>query len=76
MKLDKEAGEVPLCAPLYCLGKEAENILKTFVYDAKGDENRYKEVLDKLERYFVPKVNVIHERVSAHQSQVRVWKRS
>ncbi|KAI2644440.1 Retrovirus-related Pol polyprotein from transposon opus [Labeo rohita] len=66
-KLDKESGEVQVCTLLYSLGKEAEHIVSTFVYAAEGDENRYDIVLDKLDNYFVPKVNVIHERARFHQ---------
>ncbi|KAI2646083.1 Retrovirus-related Pol polyprotein from transposon opus [Labeo rohita] len=66
-KLDKESGEVQVCTLLYSLRKEAEHIVSTFVYTAEGDENRYDIVLDKLDNYFVPKVNVIHERARFHQ---------
>lgn len=65
-KLDKES-EVQACTLLYSLGKEAEHIVSTFVYVAEGDENRYNIVLEKLDNYFVPKVNVIHERARFHQ---------
>lgn len=52
---------------MYSLGKEAEHIVSTFVYAADGDENRYDIVLEKLNNYFVPKVNVIHERARFYQ---------
>ena len=44
------------------LGKESEHVFKTFEFDARGDENKFEAVLNKLDNYFVPKVNVIHER--------------
>lgn len=67
-KLDKEDGEVQVCTLLYSLGPEAEHIIKTFVYADEGDENEYEVVLEKkLDKYFVPKVHVIHERARFHQ---------
>ncbi len=71
--LDKESREVQVCTLLYSLGKEAEHIVSTFEYTEDGDENRYNIVLEKLDNYFVPKVNVIHERVRFYQ---RVQKHS
>ena len=49
------------------LGKESEHVFKTFEFDARGDENKFEAVLNKLDNYFVPKVNVIHERARFHQ---------
>lgn len=33
----------------------------------RGDKNKYDVVLVKLDRHFVPKVNVIHKRVRFYQ---------
>ena len=49
------------------MGKEAEQVFKTFQFDQRGDENKYETVLDELDNYFVPRVNVIHERAHLHQ---------
>ncbi len=59
--------EVQVCTLLYSLGKEAEHIISTFVYVTEADENKYDIVLKKLDNYFVPEVNVIHERARFHQ---------
>ena len=66
-KLHKETGEVQVCTLLYSLGKEAEQVFKTFQFDQRGDKSKYETVLDKLDNYFVPRVNVIHERARFHQ---------
>ena len=52
---------------LYSLGKESEQVFKTFHFDSDEDEEVYETVLGKLDSYFVPKVNVIHERARFHQ---------
>ncbi len=66
-KLHKELGEVQVCTLLYSLGKEAEQVFKTFRFAGRGDDQKYETVLCKLDNYFVPKVNVIHERARFHQ---------
>lgn len=66
-KLHKETEEVQVCTLLYSLGKEAEHVFKTFSFAEEGDENKYEAVLEKLDNYFVPKVNVIHERARFYQ---------
>lgn len=56
-----------VCTLLYALGNEAENIVKTFVYVNNGDGDVYEFVLDKLDKYFMPKVDVIHKSARFHQ---------
>ena len=64
------------------MGKEAEQVFKTFQFDQRGDENKYETVLDKLDNYFVPEVNVIHEpahflqRVQKHGESLEEYIRS
>ena len=43
------------------MGKEAEHILKSLVFDEE-DKEKYEKVLEKYDEYFVPKKNMIHER--------------
>lgn len=52
---------------LYSLESEAEHIVKTFVCANAVDENNYDVIMDKLDTYFRPKVNVIHKRARFHQ---------
>lgn len=56
-----------VCTLLCTLGSEAKNIVKTFVYAKNGDGDVYEFVLDKLDKYFMPKVNVIHKSARFHQ---------
>lgn len=65
VKLNKEEDEVQVCTLIYALGKEAEQIYKTFVFEV-GEEEDYETVLGKFDSYFVPQVNVIHERARFH----------
>ncbi len=64
-KLDKEEAEVQVCTLLYSMGKEAEQVYQTFTF-GKGDREDYDAVITKLDNYFVPKVNVIHEHARFH----------
>ncbi|XP_060723274.1 uncharacterized protein K02A2.6-like [Tachysurus vachellii] len=49
------------------MGKEAEQVYQTFTF-GEGERERedYDNVIRKLDDYFVPKVNVIHERARFH----------
>lgn len=66
-KLKKEDAEVQVCTLLYSLGKEAEQVYKTFMFSDEDDQNDYETVMEKLDNYFVPKVKTIHERAHFHQ---------
>lgn len=70
-KLNLEDGEVQVCTLLYSLGKEAEQVYKTFAFDEGEGEDDYEIVLEKLNNYFVPKVNTIHVRARFHQRTQR-----
>ncbi|CAL9695394.1 unnamed protein product [Knipowitschia caucasica] len=70
-KLNLEDGEVQVCTLLYSLGKEAEQVYKTFVFEEGEDDDDYEIVLGKLDNYFIPKVNTIHERARFHQRTQR-----
>lgn len=61
-KLNDESGAVQVSTLLYTLSREAEQVFNTFVFGEEEDEDDYDTVLDKLNTYFIPKVNVIHER--------------
>lgn len=65
-KLNQDSGEVQVAALVYSMGKEAENIFKSFGLTAE-DEKNYDTVLEKFEGHFVPKTNTIHERAKFHQ---------
>ena len=64
-KLNKDDEEVQVCSLIYAMGREAEGIFKTFVFN-EGDEKKYDKVIEKFDAYFVPKKNVIHERAKFH----------
>lgn len=64
-KLDKEEAEVQIYTLLYSMGKEAEQVYQTFTF-REGEREDYDNVTRKLDDYFVPKVNVIHERARFH----------
>lgn len=77
-KLDQDSGEVQVNTLLYAMGKEAEAIYESFVYDQiqraedwDGEEvdpeMNYDIVINKFHEHFVPKRNVIHERACFHR---------
>lgn len=47
----------------YAIGREAEQVFNTFVFE-EGEDEDYDSVVEKLNTYFIPKVNVIHERAN------------
>ncbi|MCG8045737.1 MAG: reverse transcriptase domain-containing protein, partial [Candidatus Thiodiazotropha endolucinida] len=67
-KLNKEEGEVQVSSLIYTMGKEAENVFKSFELDAEDSKN-YATVLEKFDLHFIPKRNYIHERAKFHQRQ-------
>ena len=81
-KLDRDSGEVQVNTLLYAMGREAEAIYDSFVYDGAeedddvdddGEAGRsrpeldYDTVIAKFSDHFVPKRNVIHERACFHK---------
>lgn len=49
------------------MGKEAENIYKSFVFRDKDDKEDFDMVIEKFEQDFIPRRNVIYERAHFHQ---------
>ena len=60
-KIDKEDARIRINDLVYTMGSDAETVYTSFKLSA-DDEKNYKTVLDKFNDYFVPQVNVIHER--------------
>ena len=60
-KVAKEEGEIRVNDLVYTMGSDAEPVIKSFKL-TEAQKNNYEYVLGKLNTYFVPKVNVIHER--------------
>ena len=61
-KLDKEEGSVQVSQLIYVMGIQAEDVYKQFVFTDDADKSNFDIVLKKFSDYFVPKVNIIHER--------------
>lgn len=66
-KLHEDDESVQVSSLIYTMGKEAEHVFKSFVFDDARDKDKYKPVLKKFDEYFIPKRNVIHERAKFHQ---------
>ena len=64
-KLKKEEMDIQISALIYCMGAEAEKIYSTFAM--KAEEENFLNVIARFDAYFVPKVNIIHERANFHQ---------
>lgn len=65
-KLNKEEDIVQISALIYAMGRQGEHIFKSLVFETAGDEDKYEKVVEKLNGYFIPKRNVIHERAKFH----------
>ena len=77
-KMHEEAGAIQVSALIYIMGRQAENIYKSFEFpppvaptetqpnppDPKDD---FQTVLDKFDAYFVPRKNTIFERTKFYQ---------
>ena len=77
-KLHKDEGEIQVASLIYAMGRQAENIFKSFTFDPPPDptdanpnpldpKDNYDVVLKKYDTYFVPKRNTIYERAKFYQ---------
>lgn len=60
-KLNPETADVQVSTLVYVLGKGAEHICNTFMFEEDEDDDNYETVLVELNNYIVLKVNGIHE---------------
>ena len=52
---------------LYCMGPEAESVFAQLKFDSDGDDAKYDKVMEKLDAYFTPALNVFHQRTIFEQ---------
>ena len=64
-KLDKEDEVLQINSLLYAMGTEAEKVFNQLTFTA-GEANKFDILIQKLDAYFTPKVNIIHERSLFH----------
>ena len=70
-KLTKENGEIQISSLIYAMGMEAENIMKSFDLTAEQSKD-FDRVLKKFDDHFIPRKNVIHERVKFNQRKQNI----
>ena len=61
-KLDKEDKDRQVSTLLYSMGPDAKTVLEQLTFDNPADAKKWKQVTDKLDGYFQPTINVIHQR--------------
>ena len=64
-KLHKEDGDIQVATLIYTMGKDADHLLQSFDLSAT-DSKDFNKVLEKFDKYFIPKKNIIHERAKFH----------
>ena len=60
-KLGEESGEVQVASIKYCMGPEAEEVMKTFGLSETQSKD-YKVVVGKFDSYFTPRKNLLRLR--------------
>ena len=60
--LSKKAGNVQVSTLLYVMGEQSESVFETLTFGSEDDKRKLDVVLTKLDNYFVPKVNRLHEK--------------
>ena len=60
-ELNKKSGEIQIASLKYCMGPEADEVLKTFGLSTESLK-LFDTVLQKFDEYFKPKVNIIRLR--------------
>ena len=76
-RLHKDGGDIQVSSLIYAMGRQAENIFKSFIFETRqpsdidpvpvDPKDDFDVVLEKFEQYFVPKRNTIHERTLFYQ---------
>ena len=76
-RLHKDDGDIQVSSLIYAMGRQAENIFKSFRFEspepsdidpvAVEPKDNFDIVLEKFDQYFVPKRNTIHERTLFYQ---------
>ena len=66
-KMNKKEDPVQISSLIYCMGREGENVFESLQFAEQGDEAKFAKVMQKLDEYFVPKRNIIHEQARFHQ---------
>lgn len=61
-KLSLEDGDVQVSALIYSMGKEAENMFKSFTFGNEDDG-----VIEMFDKHFIPWRNIIYEHARFHQ---------
>ena len=61
-KLDTEDEDRQVSTLLYSMGPDAETVLEQLTFDDPADATKWKPVTEKLDVYFQPTINVIHQR--------------
>ncbi|KAI2657476.1 hypothetical protein H4Q32_008812 [Labeo rohita] len=56
-KLSLEDGDVQVSALIYSMGKDAENIFKSFTFDNDDNRDNYEVVIQKFDEHFIPRRN-------------------
>ena len=75
--LHKDDCDIQVSFPIYAMGRQAENIFKSFRFESRQSSNiepvpvdpkcDFDVVLETFEQYFVPKRSTIHERTLFYQ---------
>ena len=76
-RLHEDDGDIQVSSLIYAMGRQAENIFKSFIFESRepsdidpapaDPKDDFDIVLEKFEQYFVPKRNTIHERALFYQ---------
>uniref|UniRef100_A0A8D8ZNU7 Uncharacterized protein n=1 Tax=Cacopsylla melanoneura TaxID=428564 RepID=A0A8D8ZNU7_9HEMI len=75
--LKKRSGEEQVHALVFLMGAQAEDIFESFHLSTEESKN-YDQVISRFKKYFVPKANVIYERVVFNRpvhgfKKIRSW---
>lgn len=62
VELSKKDGETQVSTLLYVMGEQSESIFLTLTFAATEKKDDLATVLSKLDSYFVPKINRVHEK--------------
>lgn len=80
-KLGEESGDIQVASIKYCMGPDAEDVMKTFDL-SKADSVKYDVVLNKFDSYFTPRKNVLrlrrifYKRVQRSQEDTEAYLRA
>ena len=66
-ELASKGEKVQISTLLYCMGPDSESVFAQLKFSAEGDEDKRDKVVEQLDTYFQPGINIFHQQAVFEQ---------